>query len=233
MHLLLSHLERVGYQGAPRALGIDDRGREILSYIPGEVASGDHLPNYVWTEQTLIRVAQLLRQYHDAVASFTPPIPAVWQIIDIGSRESELICHNDLAPWNTVFQDGSPVAFIDWDLASPGLKVWDVAFQLWHFVPLYDDEKCSRLGCQASLDERARRLRSFCDAYGFPPSKNLISAVIQRQQRARQRIRTLADQGHASYMRLWQSGVDQGILSEVAFVERNSLALARYLTQKP
>jgi hypothetical protein len=233
VHLLLRHLERVGYQGAPRVLGIDGRGREILSYVPGDVASGDNLPKYVWTQQTLIGVAQLVRRFHDAVASFTPPIPAAWQIIDIGSKESELICHNDLAPWNTVFQDGSPVAFIDWDLASPGLKAWDVTFALWHFVPLYDDEKSSRLGCEASLDERALRLRRFCDALGFPPSPNLISAVIQRQQRARHRIRTLADQGHAPYVRLWQSGVQQGILRDVAFVERNSHALARYLTQKP
>jgi hypothetical protein len=233
VHLLLRHLEGVGYQGAPRVLGTDDRGREILSYIPGEVASGDKPPNYVWAQQTLVRVAQLLRCYHDAVASFTPPSPAAWQIIDIGSRESEVICHNDLAPWNTVFQDGSPVAFIDWDLASPGLKLWDVAFAVWHFVPLYDDEKCSRLGCGTSMDERALRLRRFCDAYGFPASSNLISAVIQRQQRARQRIRTLADQGHASYVRLWQSGVEQAILRDVTFVERNSSALARCLPQEP
>ena len=32
-HALLDHLERVGFDGAPRFLGVDDRGREILSYI--------------------------------------------------------------------------------------------------------------------------------------------------------------------------------------------------------
>jgi len=233
VHSLLRHLERAGYQGAPRALGFDEKGREILSYIPGEAASGDTVPSYVWTQQTLISVAQMLRHYHEAAASFTPPASAEWQIVDIGPKEFEVICHNDLAPWNTIFRDGSPVAFIDWDLASPGLRVWDAAFVLWHFVPMYGDEKCSRLGCATTLDERARRARSFCDASGFPPSKSLISAVIQRQKRARQRIRTLADQGHASYVGLWQSGVGEAILREVAFVEANSRALARYLTEEP
>ena len=33
---LLDHLERVGFSGAPRYLGSDERGREVLSYIPGE-----------------------------------------------------------------------------------------------------------------------------------------------------------------------------------------------------
>jgi hypothetical protein len=34
-HALLDHLEAAGFDGAPRYLGIDDRGREVLSYVPG------------------------------------------------------------------------------------------------------------------------------------------------------------------------------------------------------
>ena len=230
MHSLLGHLETVGYQGAPRALGLDDRGREILSYIPGEVPAGDAPQAYVWTQQTLITVARLLRRYHDAAASFTPPADAAWRTSDLPSREAEIICHNDIAPWNTVFHAGCSVAFIDWDQASPGLKIWDVAFAIWHFVPLYDDEKCSRLGADASLDARALRVRWFCDTYGCPPSPSVITAVIERQRRARARIRALADQGSAAYVKLWQSGVEQSILREATFVERNSPALARHLT---
>ena len=37
---LLQHVEREGFDGAPRALGFDDRGREVLAFIPGEVARG-------------------------------------------------------------------------------------------------------------------------------------------------------------------------------------------------
>jgi thiamine kinase-like enzyme len=187
----------------------------------------------VWSEEALIGVAHLVRQYHDAVATFVPPVDAAWQFSDTVPRESEIICHNDLAPWNTVFHDGAPVAFIDWDLASPGLRVWDVAFVVWHFVPLYDDEKCARLGCLSSLDEKARRLRRFCDAYECAPTGTLLAEVVQRQRRARERIRRLAEEGHGSGIRLWQSGVGETILREVAFVERNSLALARYLAETP
>ena len=34
-HALLEHREHIGFDGAPRFLGTDNRGREVLSYIPG------------------------------------------------------------------------------------------------------------------------------------------------------------------------------------------------------
>jgi hypothetical protein len=33
VHSLLRHLEEVGFDGAPRVLGIDEQGREILTFI--------------------------------------------------------------------------------------------------------------------------------------------------------------------------------------------------------
>ena len=34
-HALLRHFERVGFDGAPRVLGLDEQGREVLSYVEG------------------------------------------------------------------------------------------------------------------------------------------------------------------------------------------------------
>ena len=36
VHALLRHLEARGFAGAPRVLGLDEQGREILTYLPGE-----------------------------------------------------------------------------------------------------------------------------------------------------------------------------------------------------
>ena len=41
VHDLLRHLDREGFAGAPRALGFDDQGREVLTYIEGEAGRGD------------------------------------------------------------------------------------------------------------------------------------------------------------------------------------------------
>jgi len=40
VHALLRHLGAVGFDGVPRLLGIDDRGREILTYVDGHVFDG-------------------------------------------------------------------------------------------------------------------------------------------------------------------------------------------------
>ena len=63
IHHLLLHLENVGFDGAPRYLGEDDQGREVLSYIDGEAAIE---PYPAWSKQddALVSVARLLRRYH-------------------------------------------------------------------------------------------------------------------------------------------------------------------------
>ena len=38
VHALLRHFEAVGFEGAPRFLSIDERGREVPSYIEGDPA---------------------------------------------------------------------------------------------------------------------------------------------------------------------------------------------------
>ena len=58
---LLKHLEDAGFDGAPRALGVDDEGREMVSFIPG-TAGNYPLTPFVLTESTLIRLSLLLRR---------------------------------------------------------------------------------------------------------------------------------------------------------------------------
>ena len=71
VHALLTHLESIGFEGAPRFLGIDRSGREVLSYIHGEVA-GPPRPR-IADETRLASVGRLVRAYDDAAASFAPP----------------------------------------------------------------------------------------------------------------------------------------------------------------
>ena len=40
VHALLEHLQRVGFGAAPEVLGMDDQGRAVLSFIPGELDAG-------------------------------------------------------------------------------------------------------------------------------------------------------------------------------------------------
>src|SRR3954466_7887586 len=60
---LLRHLEGVGFPYAPRLLGIDADGREVLIYIDGE--SGGAAWAKVVEGTGLVAMARLLRDYHD------------------------------------------------------------------------------------------------------------------------------------------------------------------------
>lgn len=158
VHALLGHLDARGFGGAPRGHGFDEQGREVLDFVAGEVP-GHPPPAYLRSGETLVAVARLLRDYHDATVGFPLDPDAVWYFPP--RDPAEVICHGDVAPYNCVFRDGRPVAFIDFDTAHPGPRVWDVAYAAYRFVPLGDP----RHEGAGEVAEQARRLRLFADAY--------------------------------------------------------------------
>src|SRR4028118_1821601 len=60
-----------GFPGAPRALGVDEQGREVLSYVAGTAVTPPY-PSWALTDDALDSVAHLLREYHAAVSTFDP-----------------------------------------------------------------------------------------------------------------------------------------------------------------
>jgi hypothetical protein len=214
---LLGHLEREGFAGAPRALGFDDEGREILTYIEGEVAAqrkpghpgGGDLPEYVWRDAVLVHLGVLIRQYHDAASTF-PWSGREWLLET--RQPVETICHNEVFPWNTVFRDGVPVAFIDWDTASPGPRAWDLGFVAWHWVPFWHDELSQAAGLLTGVDEKRRRFRLLLDAYGIAPEIGIVNAGIERMQGFLDHMRKLVTEGSE-----WEVEMDRrGVLDELA-----------------
>jgi aminoglycoside phosphotransferase (APT) family kinase protein len=179
---LLRQLEAVGFEGAPRYLGADDRGRETFSFIEGDVPTDCRTA--VWTDAQLESSARLLRRFHDATAGSG------------AAGESEVVCHNDFGPWNCVWREGSPVAVIDFDRAAPGDRRDDLGYAAWKFL---------NLGL-VELDgvEQARRLRLFASAYGAHVGIELVAAVERAQARMRDLARTFPEEGRASALELLQ-----------------------------
>jgi len=159
-HALLRHLESVGFDGAPRLLGIDEQGREVLGYIPGETVIRPY-PDWAFTVEALVSVAELLRAYHRAVAGFDPG-PCTWPQSPPAPFAGELVSHNDPNLDNVVFRDGRAVALIDFDLAAPGSRLWDLACAARQWAPLRPDD----LIADRRRGTAFERLRVFLDAYG-------------------------------------------------------------------
>jgi len=167
---LLQHLHRQGFEGAPRSLGRDDQGRQVLEFIPGDVVHSPAPLNH----QELRQVGDLIRRFHDAVDTFVVPADATWDVVIPPDRE-ELICHHDLAPWNLV-RDGDRLVFIDWDNAGPGSRLWDLAYAAHGFVGM-------AAGNDAETD--AARLVALVDGYGLDQDDRLrLGGLLVARTRA-------------------------------------------------
>ncbi|MFI8631001.1 phosphotransferase [Microbacterium sp. NPDC077663] len=135
----------------PEALGRDEAGRQILEFVPGELA----IDRGRMTESGVRRVGAMVRAIHDASATWTAPVDSRWATA-IPAPGVELVCHNDLAPWNLVVGDDRWV-FIDWDAAGPSTRLWDLAYAAQSFT-LNDTS--------VAPDVAAAALATFVDAYG-------------------------------------------------------------------
>lgn len=220
-HALLQHLEAVGFDGAPRFLGVDGEGREVLSYVPGRAVVPPY-PPWGLTDAALVSVAELLRAYHEAVAGFDaarhrwprpPPSPFV----------SGLVSHNDPNLDNVVFRDGRAVALIDFDLAGPGSRAWDVAGAARLWAPLCAEVDIADGRRGRGLD----RLRLFVDSYGMDEADRLrVAAGVRANHRwFWDFIGAEAAAGHTGFARYREAMAPERLTRTVAWFDAHEAAL--------
>lgn len=175
---LLDHLEAVGFDGAPRHLGVDAKGRDVFDFLPGEV------PTKVrpMSDEQVAAGARLLRRFHDATRSLSIVAPG------------QVMCHHDPGPNNAVFRDGLPVAFIDFDMVAPGDHIEDLGYMGWLWC-------ISSKATAPDMASQASKLSLLADAYDLDWRRRarLIDAVLDRQYsnadfwRARELDRSIPD----------------------------------------
>ena len=222
---LLLHLESVGFDGAPRHLGTDDQGREILSWIDGDVPLPPY-PAWAMTDQALADLGALVRRLHEATASFRGT-SADWSMDWADPGGGSVICHNDLFPENVVFRDGRVVALIDFAMAAPGRPLWDLAIAAEIWGPLGDPARRDRH--PMNLDGIAR-FGIIARAYGLEPERaeDLIDVLIQERAHSTANIRAEIADGNESSIRDWADwGGDERAAADDAWIARHRTALIR------
>lgn len=197
-------------------LGLDAQGREVLTYLEGEVPDYPTAPQ-LWSQGVLEEVAGLLRRLHDATVGLDLP-DSGWREGAAAPEGGEVVCHNDVAHYNTVFRAGQPVAFIDWDFAAPGPRAWDLAHAAYRFVPLVPDQGAVQLGVVLPVD-RPGRLRRFCDAYGLADRAGLVDTILRRVQAVCDLIVGQAAKGDPFFQRHLADGHVDGYRRDLGFIE--------------
>jgi hypothetical protein len=153
VHALLLWLEEQGFPFTPRFLGVDEQGRDILTYLSGQTwsDSGSEL-----SDDLLVQAARIIRTYHDLTAGS-------WL-----AQGHEIVAHHELGPHNTIFQENRLIGFIDWDDAVPGTRLRDLANAVYNYVDVshWSNQEAS---------EQARRISLMCAAYGWDDPIALVN----------------------------------------------------------
>ena len=213
VHALLLYLETVEFVGAPRLLGFDERGREILTFLPSDARSRRDAPK---SDEALEALGRVLRSYHDAVSGFEPPAGAVWRL---GRRPEPgtIICHNDVNPGNVVYRDRLPYGLIDWDLAGPAPPLSDLVRACILFAPLLPDDVCHAWGF-TEIPDRRRRLARLCRSYGAPPSLDIVAAAEELHQQDLADLERYGRAGISPYDTFLATGSDLATKRDLAWL---------------
>ncbi|SDT53331.1 Phosphotransferase enzyme family protein [Pseudarthrobacter equi] len=196
----------------PRPLGRDGMGRAVVEFINGQQAM-DLLP---LGREDLVRVGGMIRKIHDASEAFAIPTPDSWEML-LPAEKPDLMCHNDLAPWNLIM--GERWVFIDWDGAGPSTRLWDLAYSAQSFGLLVEGEP---------VQDAALRLRALVDGYDADASlRAALPAAMARRTAAMHRLLESSHQsGFQPWADMFVNGHGAHWQAAAQYVERNQKAWA-------
>jgi hypothetical protein len=180
VHALLRHLRASGFDRVPEPIALSEDGStETLGFVEGEAGTYP-LTAPQRSDEALVDVARTIRAMHDATARFALDADGIWQARTSVPAEIDCIGHNDLGPYNVVYDGARVAAIIDWDFAAPSSRAWDLCYAAHRFVPLSAPVSARAFGFDPVPDQGAR-LRMFAAAYGgeISPAELLDLLVVR------------------------------------------------------
>lgn len=234
----LVHLEQAGFDGAPKYLGRDRQGRDVLTFLPG-VVSGSPVAPWISDDQLLPEVARLVRRLHDASEGWNPSTPLPQHSgrppLILPDGEPHLVAHRDVTPQNIVFrysESGAliPYGLIDFDLIGWTTRSYDLANTAMHWIPLCDPQ--DRDDAYAGIDV-AKRLRLLLDGYGYDlvSPQQLLDAAALRFRGAYCSMQWSAENLGGGWARMWKEGIGEKINRRRLWFDKVRVELAAVLAR--
>jgi Ser/Thr protein kinase RdoA (MazF antagonist) len=200
----------------PQPLGRDDDGRHVVEYIEGTLA----LDQSPLGHNELQRVGRMIRHIHDASETIVIPSLPGWEML-LPAENPDLMCHNDLAPWNLIM--GDRWVFIDWDGAGPSTRLWDLAYSAQSFGHLFDGQP---------VEDAALRLRAVVDGYGADDAlrRALPAAMADRTAAMFNLLKSSRETGLQPWADMYVHGHGEHWRAAGQYVVRNQAAWEQALS---
>lgn len=222
---VVTHLEAVGFERAPRYLGSDDEGRDVFTFVAGQVAVAPY-PPWAQRDDVLREVGALLRDFHAAMSDFDPA--ASWSTELADPQVGAVFCHNDVCPENVVFRDDCAVALLDFDMTAPGRATWDVARTARMWVPMAVPGTSRTWPGQMNVWHRVGVLTR---AYGLESAAGdeFADVLLTATRQGQDWVRAKVEAGEPSFVEMWHRfGLSDRYAADLAWItdQRTSIAEA-------
>jgi hypothetical protein len=203
---VMTELTNNNFNYSPKYLGVDDKGREIMTYVEGEQMNH--------TEISLDLMKQTfgaLRQFHD-----------IFSKSELKGAEETLI-HTDFAPWNLIVKDNKLVGVLDFDDVKPGRRISDVAYVCWTFLDIGSTDS------NFTEEEVYRYLQDLIKAYGYIDTSDFVDVLLLEQNRILKYREGRVEEVEEGDEKEYRKVLCEEIRKEIEWVKRNRENIDRAL----
>lgn len=126
---------------------------------------------------------------------------------------------------DTIFNEKRPVGIIDFDVAGPGPRIWDIAYTLYTCIPLsrfYLSEEGEEIHYAKENAPRIKqRVQLFFESYGVSKDEDYLEMVLRRLEGLCMTIERKADEGDIAFQKMIKEGHLEHYQNDIKFIREH------------
>lgn len=214
----VQHLNRSGFTYSPTFIACNE-STDVFSYISGNSIDLNELKDIQQHKQLLKALADILKQFHDIGSSYINTHSSYF-LDYTGNDPLETICHNDIAPYNMLWENHQITGLIDFETICPAPRSWDIVYAAYRFIGL-GQERCTYL--KKLNDKRQKEtIRELSHYFGvccdYPFSEFFLNTLIERLQSLVNLFDREVSKDNEAFIRMKEEGHQEFYRSEIQYI---------------